>query len=212
MSVNQNQRITSRRPAWLPPSKSATGGSNKPQQAAFTLVEIMIVVSLIVLLAMIAIPNFLKTRATAWQGACVSNLRHIDDAIQQWAMENGKSGSANVGFTDISSYLRRSVICPAGGQTFDDSYLLTIVEENATCRQAPASHILPTTSFEVVSVPSTPTAPGGQSGSSNPPLSSGSGGNSAGRPAPPGHSGSNGQGNPTPPGHGSNGGNGHKGP
>ena len=92
----------------------------------FTLVEIMIVVAIIGLLAAIAIPNFIKARTTAQKNACINNLRQIDGAIQQWALENKQGPASAVKFTDISGYLKNSVICPAGGTTFADSY--TIVD------------------------------------------------------------------------------------
>src|SRR3989441_4873348 len=97
------------------------------RNGGFTLVEIMIVVAIIGLLAAIAIPNFIRARTTAQKNACINNLRQIDGAIQQWAMENKKDAAAKVAFTDISSYLKNSVICPAGGTTFGNSYTITDV-------------------------------------------------------------------------------------
>ena len=109
----------------------------------FTLVEIMIVVAIIGLLAAIAIPNFIKARTTAQKNACINNLRQIDGAIQQWALENKKGPADTVGFPDISSYLKNSVICPAGGTTFANSYTIVDVATKPVCQKDNVNHILP---------------------------------------------------------------------
>ena len=109
----------------------------------FTLVEIMIVVAIIGLLAAIAIPNFVKARTTAQQNACINNLRQIDGAIQQWALEQKKDTSAPVGETDVTPYLKNSVVCPSGGTTFGDSYATTTVADQPTCTRVAATHKLP---------------------------------------------------------------------
>ena len=66
------------------------------RKAGFTLVEIMIVVAIIGLLAAIAIPNFIKARATSQQNACINNLKQISGAIDEWALETGQSSGASV--------------------------------------------------------------------------------------------------------------------
>src|SRR5262245_48677382 len=59
--------------------------------AAFTLVEIMIVIAIIGLLAALAIPNFIRARNTTQQKTCINNLRQVDSAKHEWALENRKS-------------------------------------------------------------------------------------------------------------------------
>ena len=68
----------------------------------FTLVEIMIVVAIIGLLAAIAIPNFVRARQTAQANACLNNLRIIDAAKNQYALENGlTTGNATATSTTL---------------------------------------------------------------------------------------------------------------
>ena len=111
----------------------------------FTLVEIMIVVAIIGLLASIAIPNFVRARGTSQANACISNLRQIFGATQQWALECRKAPNAPVTFNDIQPYLRNAVVCPAGGRsaTFTSSYSLVDVTNFPACLVLPAAHMLP---------------------------------------------------------------------
>jgi prepilin-type N-terminal cleavage/methylation domain-containing protein len=112
------------------------------RQGGFTLVEIMIVVAIIGLLASIAIPNFVKARTTAQMNACISNLRQIDGAIQQWALDTKQGDTATVTGADVLPYLKNAVTCPSGGKTFADSYSVSTVQARPTCLKQPATHKL----------------------------------------------------------------------
>ena len=138
-------------------------------QHGFTLIEIMITVLLIGLLAAIGIPNFIKSRTSAQTNVCINNLKQIDYAIQQWALEQKKASNAAVQFSDISSYLKSSVTCPAGGASFADSYLITAVGEEPTCQRVPGAHLM----FQLVASAGDPSS-GGTSSPTGSPTSQGS--------------------------------------
>ena len=93
-------------------------------RAGFTLVEIMIVVSIMGLLAGMAVPNFVRARTKAQKNRCINNLRQIDSAIKTWVLEKGKSAEDTVDRskeTGILGYLKNAVACPAGGTDFDSN-------------------------------------------------------------------------------------------
>ena len=85
-------------------------------RGGFTLVEIMIVVAIIALLAAIAVPNFLRARKRSQATRILEDLRIIDSAIDQYAIEANKSGGATVNWTDIQAYVKKgSIIYNSGG-------------------------------------------------------------------------------------------------
>ena len=70
----------------------------------FTLVEIMIVVAIIGLLAAIAIPSFMRARQSSQATGCINNLRQIDAAKDQYAMEKGLTNGALIGTNDAGAF------------------------------------------------------------------------------------------------------------
>ena len=75
-------------------------------KAAFTLVEIMIVVAIIGLLAALAIPGFVKARKQSQGRRILNDARQMDAAIDQWALETGQTDGATVNTTSAASYLK----------------------------------------------------------------------------------------------------------
>ena len=67
------------------------------------------------LLAAIAIPNFVKARSTSQQNACINNLRQLDAAKNQWALEKGKKDGDVPTKEDLMPHLRKWPVCPQGG-------------------------------------------------------------------------------------------------
>jgi len=100
-------------------------------KSAFTLVEIMIVVAIIGLLAAIAIPNFVKARTASQKNACIANLKQIEGAKANWALENKQQNSNTPQVTDLygtTQYIRVEPLCPGGG-----TYAINTVSDPPTC-------------------------------------------------------------------------------
>ena len=114
---------------------------NTSRKAGFTLVEIMIVVAIIGLLAAIAIPNFVRARNTAQQNACINNLRQLDGAKQQWAIENKKTDTDVATSGDVKVYIKNNLFphCPSSG-----TYFINAVNTDPTCNKSANGHVLPT--------------------------------------------------------------------
>ena len=76
------------------------------KHAGFTLVEIMIVVAIIALLAAIAVPNFLRSRKRSQATQVLEDLRIIDSACDQYAIETNKSTGFSPGWADLQNYMK----------------------------------------------------------------------------------------------------------
>src|SRR5262252_2251559 len=83
---------------------------------AFTLVEIMIVVAIIALLAAIAVPGFLRARKRSQASRILNDLRLIDAATDQYAIENSKTSGNQVLVADWTKYLKAGTNLALTGQ------------------------------------------------------------------------------------------------
>jgi len=120
---------------------------HKSRRSGFTLIEIGIVVAIIGLLATIATPTWVRARSTSQMNTCINNLKQIDGAKQQWALETKQAPTALPVYSDISSYLKSAVSCPTAGTdtSFGSSYIVNTVSEPPTCQLDPVRHVLPST-------------------------------------------------------------------
>ena len=89
----------------------------------FTLVEIMIVVGIICLLAAIAIPGFLRARKRAQAARVKDDLRLIEAAVDQYAIETQRQPGAVVSVSDWTAYLKKETqLCVTGQDVFGHDF------------------------------------------------------------------------------------------
>jgi prepilin-type N-terminal cleavage/methylation domain-containing protein len=99
------------------------------KRGGFTLVEIMIVVAIIALLAAIAVPGFLRARKRSQASRVINDLRLIDSAVDQYAIENNKATGAVVNSADWSIYMKRgSALYNTGNDLFGNAYGVQTVD------------------------------------------------------------------------------------
>lgn len=95
----------------------------RTKHAGFTLVEIMIVVAIIALLAAIAVPGFLRARKRSQASKILNDLRMIDSAVDQYAIETGKTTGAVVSVADWTNYVKKdSMLYNTGADLFGNAY------------------------------------------------------------------------------------------
>jgi prepilin-type N-terminal cleavage/methylation domain-containing protein len=86
------------------------------RRGGFTLVEIMIVVAIIALLAAIAVPGFLRARKRSQASRIINDLRLIDSAVDQYAIETNKKSGDTVAVKDWTNYLKAGTNLYATGK------------------------------------------------------------------------------------------------
>src|SRR5947199_10085495 len=102
---------------------SAMKMPNRSQAHAFTLVEIMIVVAIIALLAAIAVPGFLRARKRSQASRIINDLRLIDSAVDQYAIETNKMSGSTVAVADWTNYLKKGTnLYTTGADLFGNTY------------------------------------------------------------------------------------------
>ena len=103
----------------------------------FTLVEIMIVVAIIALLAAIAVPGFMRARKRSQASRILNDLRLIDSALDQYAIENNKKTNDPVGVADWTKYVKKgSPLYNTGSSVFGTPYNAQTVD---TIPQVPSA-------------------------------------------------------------------------
>ncbi len=86
------------------------------QVRAFTAVEIVLVVAVVALILSVAIPQFIRSRNSSRATLCISNLRRIDAAKEQYLLEN-RTGRAPTRMNQrVLSYIRTTPVCPSSGR------------------------------------------------------------------------------------------------
>lgn len=97
--------------------------SLRTKHAGFTLVEIMIVVAIIALLAAIAVPGFLRARKRSQASKILNDLRMIDSAVDQYAIETGKTTGFTVPVQDWTNYVKKNAaLYNTGADLFGNDY------------------------------------------------------------------------------------------
>jgi hypothetical protein len=119
------------------------GNGNRNPSAGFA-VALVMPMSAMAIVPAIALPAFAKARAVAQaqgqggggrtssqRNACINNLRQLDGAKEQWALENKKDISATPLMSDLigtAKYIKVQPVCPQGGE-----YTLGSMGEKPRC-------------------------------------------------------------------------------
>lgn len=101
---------------------------------AFTLLELLLLIAIIGVMVAIVIPGRGGGSHTSLANACINNLRRIDAAANQFALEHQLTNGDKINFpNDLTPYIKlnragKILGCPMGG-----SYSIKKVGDNPTC-------------------------------------------------------------------------------
>lgn len=117
----------------------------KNSRAAFTIIELMIVVVIIAVILAIALPNYFKSATNSKKAVCIANLERIDSALDQWVLETHTSAGTVPSGSDEEDIYNNYVKggkpkCPSGG-----TYTIHAVGSSpqVTCSLESEGHKLP---------------------------------------------------------------------
>ncbi len=110
----------------------------------FTLIEIMIVVAIIAILAAVAIPSFARYRKDSQKTTCISNMRQIQTAAENYITGKGTVPATADLFGDADAYIKGEELkCPK-----DKTSTYTIEQDTTTgaikvsCGSGDTEHVL----------------------------------------------------------------------
>ena len=90
-------------------------------KSGFTLLEITVLLVVIGLLAVVAIPNFVKAREQGQFKSIVNNLRVTKDSKDQWALQNKERNGSSPVATDLAPHMKNNTFPPTKvvGETYN---------------------------------------------------------------------------------------------
>ncbi len=117
------------------------------KKKGLSLVEVMLVVAVVGILLLVSIPNFISSTGRVRRDTCINNLRRINLAKEQWALETGievgDQGSTPVA-ADLDTYIKdgtASLACPLdGADSFSTSYTINTFGTDPACNISPGDH------------------------------------------------------------------------
>ncbi|TAK92564.1 MAG: prepilin-type N-terminal cleavage/methylation domain-containing protein, partial [Verrucomicrobia bacterium] len=114
----------------IPPLKQS---DIKPKSAVrFTLIELLVVLGIVAILASMLLPAVSRSKSRSSSVAVLSNLRQLDGAKEQWALENNAPPGAAPTIEDIKPYMGRGPSGQMPPSVAGETYKLGKVGESPT--------------------------------------------------------------------------------